>query len=79
MAITSGGINTLEIYRRWNIPEVWIWRQDALEVYVLEKKGYTKSQQSRWFPNLDLPFLAECAKMENTLEACKTFLAKAEV
>ena len=31
IALTSGGINKLEIYRRFKVPEVWFWRRNKLE------------------------------------------------
>jgi len=75
VAITSGGIDTLEIYKRWAIPEVWIWQKGALKVFVFEDGTYTQATQSRWFPKLDLALVAECAKIEKTSEARRTFLA----
>ncbi len=75
VAITSGGLDTLEIYRRWSIPEVWIWQREQLSVHVLEDGAYTKSAHSRWFPDLDLKLLAKCARIENARLAKKKFLA----
>ena len=31
IALTSGGINKLEIYRRFKVPEVWFRRRNKLE------------------------------------------------
>ena len=75
IAITSGGIDTLEIYRRWAIPEVWIWQKGELRVFVFNGEAYANSSTSRWFPELDLHLLAECARIENTAKARKAFLA----
>lgn len=75
VAITSGGVDTLEIYRRFRVPEAWIWQRDRLHAYLLGTDGYVKSTQSRWFPKLDLAWLAECAKIEGGLQARKKFLA----
>ncbi|MFM6153640.1 MAG: Uma2 family endonuclease, partial [Sphaerospermopsis kisseleviana] len=57
--VTSGGINTLEIYQRIGIPEVWLWEDGNLKVYDLtgECQGYKKVQKSNLLPNLDLNFL----------------------
>lgn len=76
VAITSGGIDTLEIYCRFEVPEVWIWQKNELKVFVLDAGSYTAASQSRLFPKLDLLLLAECASIEKTSEARKTFLAK---
>ncbi len=75
VAITSGGIDTLEIYRRWAIPEVWIWQKGELRVFVFEGDDYLPASQSRWFPDLDLKMLTEFAKLEKTSEARKKFVA----
>jgi Uma2 family endonuclease len=75
VAITSGGLDTLEIYRRWGIPEVWIWQRDRLRVFVLEDDKYVKLPTSRWFPDLDLTWLFECAKIEGNLAAKKKFVS----
>ena len=31
IALTTGGLSKLEIYRRFNVPEVWFWRRQVLE------------------------------------------------
>ena len=75
IAITSGGIDTLSIYRRWAIPEVWIWHKGTLSAFVFEGDNYIPASQSRRFPDLDLSLLVECAKIEKTSEARKKFLS----
>src|SRR2546427_11476639 len=39
IALTSGGVSKLEIYRRVQVPEVWFWRQGALEIFALRQDG----------------------------------------
>ena len=75
IAITSGGIDTLEIYRRWKIPEVWIWQRDALHVFQWHDGQYAPAAASRHFPRLDLALLAKCARIPGFLDARKQFLA----
>ena len=75
VAITSGGVDTLEIYRRFRIPEVWIWQKERLHAFVLRDEEYVKSTKSHWFPELNLSWLAQCAKVEGGLQARKKFLA----
>ena len=76
VAITGGGIDTLEIYRRWKIAEVWIWQRDHLKVFLLEDDAYAPKTASRWLPELDLKLLATCVLIEDGLEARRAFLAK---
>lgn len=33
IALTSGGLPKLEIYERFPVPEVWIWRRGRLEIH----------------------------------------------
>jgi Uma2 family endonuclease len=73
VAITRGGIDTLELYRRWQIPEVWIWQKSRLQVFVFDGTSYQSSSTSRWFPKLNLGLLESCARMESTSEARRKF------
>jgi len=50
--ITS--LTTLDIYQMLGIPEVWIYRQGQLSVYVLKPEGYEDSAQSPTFPTVDV-------------------------
>lgn len=75
IGITSGGIDTLEIYRRWAIPEVWIWQKGQLRLFAFGEGKYLLVERSRWFPELDLELLTECAKIEKTSDARKRFIA----
>src|SRR6266446_5448538 len=36
IALTSGGVSKLEIYRRFRVPEVWFWRRNKLEMFALD-------------------------------------------
>src|SRR5947208_2548921 len=51
IALTSGGINKLEIYRRFKVSEVWFWRRDKLEIFALGSAGtYERLQKSQLLP-----------------------------
>ena len=76
IAISRSAINTLEIYQRWAIPEVWIWHRNKLAVYLFDGENYFIANDSRWFPDLDVALLSECAAMESITQARKRFLAK---
>lgn len=76
IAITRGGIDTLELYRRWSIPEVWIWHRSQLHVFHLTEGDYISADRSRWFPDLNLALLAECTRLDSAKEARKHFLAR---
>ena len=51
---TSGGLDKLEIYRLLGVNEVWIWREDRIEVYLLQGEQYERGERSELLPDLDL-------------------------
>ncbi len=75
--VTSGGINTLEMYQRIGIPEVWLWEDGNLKVYELtgECQGYKKIQTSNLLPNLDLDLLRKYITYYDQYDAVTEFLA----
>jgi Uma2 family endonuclease len=76
IALTSGGVNKLEIYRRFKVPEVWFWRRDKLEIFALDSSGgYERLQKSRLLPDLNIPLLERCAAIESWREARRAFRA----
>jgi Uma2 family endonuclease len=75
IALTHGGLDTLELYRRFKIPEVWIWQDEELRVFHLAECGYRAATCSRHFADLNLTLLARCARVESLLQARKQFLA----
>lgn len=76
IALTSGGINKLETYRRFEVCEVWFWRQNHVEIYALDASGkYERSLTSRLLPGLDIDLLERCVAVRDWQLARKTFRA----
>ena len=77
IALTSGGLNKLDIYRRFGVREVWFWRRNALEIFALrpDGSGYEQGPHSRLLPQLDVSLLERCVKMESWIEARRAFRA----
>ncbi len=73
--LTSGNLQKLEKYRRFEIPEVWLWENDQLKVYCLQADGYAENSKSQLLPNLDLGLLVYCVQIPSRLEAMKTFMS----
>jgi Uma2 family endonuclease len=73
--LTSGNLRKLEKYRRFHIPEVWLWENDRLQVYYLGAEGYDLVDRSQLLPKLDLDLLVRCVQIPSRLEAMKAFLA----
>ena len=78
VALSSGGLSKRGFYATFPVPELWFWRNNALEVHLFdEKKGeYLVSQNSQHLPGIDLEWLVECSKIPATSQAIKTFRKK---
>lgn len=70
---TSGGIDKLEIYQRLAVPEVWIWREDAVTIYVLRDAGYEGVPQSAQLPGIDLQQLTSFLEYPTAMQAVRAF------
>lgn len=78
IALTSGGVRKLELYRRFGAPEVWFWRRDKLTVFALreDRSAYEESSAgSRLLPGLDLRLLERCVAIPSWQEARRAFRA----
>lgn len=77
VALTSGGLPKLEIYRRFKVREVWFWRKGGLEIYVLRSRQtrYVRVARSVCLPGLDFALLGRCLEIESTLKAIREFRA----
>jgi Uma2 family endonuclease len=73
--LTSGNLAKLEKYRRFQIPEVWLWENNQLRVYQLTSDSYQLAENSSLLPQLDLELLVRCVQMPSRLEAMKAFMA----
>lgn len=61
VAVTTGGIDKLEVYRGFGVREVWIWEEGEINVYVLGAGGYEGRAESIVIPGIDLHELAKLA------------------
>ena len=78
IALTSGGVNKLELYRRFAVPEAWFWRRGKLLVYALAADGTSYELvegASRLLPSLDIGLLERCAAINSRQEARRVFRA----
>ena len=70
---TSGGIDKLEAYRRLAVPEVWFWKDGAIQVHVLVEGNYRPAQGSDCLPGLDLALLCSFLDLPTAIQAVKAF------
>ena len=77
IALTSGGLPKLEIYRRFAIPEVWMWRRGHLEIHCLNADGtaYEQTEFSPLLPTLPITALERAVATPDWLAARRAFRA----
>ena len=75
IALTSGGVNKLEICRRFQVREVWFWRGNQLELFALGAANYEPVTKSRLLPDLDLRLIERCVAIRSWRQARQTFRA----
>jgi Uma2 family endonuclease len=73
VVFTSGTINKLEYYRRFNIPEVWFWEYGVFSLCQLNSEGYELVSRSMLLPDLDIELLIQCLQMSEEKAALKLF------
>ena len=72
-ALSSSGVDKLDFYRPLGMPEVWIWENEMLNVFILEDGDYELSSESRLLPGWDLTLVARFADQAYTSEALDAF------
>jgi hypothetical protein len=62
---------------RCNVPEVWFWRRQTLEMFALRDDGaaYGAVSQSRLLPDLDHALLERCVAIRSWQQARRAFRA----
>jgi len=74
IALTSGGINKLEIHRRFKVPEVWLWHGGKLEIFSLDRSGkYTAVKKSPLLPDLNPSLIEHCVAIRSWQQARQAF------
>ncbi|MEA5533638.1 Uma2 family endonuclease [Crocosphaera sp. XPORK-15E] len=71
--VTSGSIKILEVYQRLGVKEVWLWKNEQLNIYYLENNQYSLQEKSKLLPDLDLNLLCEFINHPNPRLAMKEF------
>ncbi|MBE9249478.1 Uma2 family endonuclease [Dolichospermum sp. LEGE 00240] len=72
--ITSGSIDKLEKYKRFNITEVWFWENNQLSLYHLKNDNYEQINQSELLPDVDIDLLASCVLIPYIIDARTAFI-----
>lgn len=72
---TSGGIDKLEVYRKLGVREIWIWRDDEIQLFELRSKKYERIERSTLLPGLDLATLLPFVRVRPMTRAVREFRA----
>ncbi len=72
---TKGGIDKLAAYQRLGVRELWLWRDGAIEVYILGPDGYARGSASACLTGLDLPLLCSLLDRPTATQAVRAFRA----
>ncbi|MEO8890026.1 MAG: Uma2 family endonuclease, partial [Coleofasciculaceae cyanobacterium] len=79
---TSGTIDKLEIYRRLEVTEVWMWKVNRLMLYHLreetplifkETHGYEQITSSELLPDLNISIVEQCVMISDQIQAIDKF------
>ncbi len=75
IALSSGGLSKRAFYAKFQIPEIWIWRNGDLEVHLLnsDSGSYERSSSSQVLEGIDMEALNECSKLPSINQAVKEF------
>lgn len=73
VVISSGGVDKLEKYKRWGVPEVWFYQDKQLFIYHLRSAGYEQVSRSELLPELDLNLFIRCLNMPDQYDATIAF------
>ncbi len=70
---TGGGLDKLDVYRKLDVSEVWLWREGMIRMYRLSDACYMSLARSLAFPDLDVSLLARLAASEDQAQALLAF------
>ncbi|MEX0270855.1 Uma2 family endonuclease [Leptolyngbyaceae cyanobacterium UHCC 1019] len=73
VVVTSGLVDKLAVYQGLGVTEVWIWRNDQLEIHHLRQSGYEQLSTSELLPDLDLALLTRCVAIADQHDAVTAF------
>lgn len=62
---TSPLLDKLSVYRGFDVPEVWLFRNERFELYQLTQTGYQRVERSQFLPELDFSLIAKLAVWED--------------
>jgi Uma2 family endonuclease len=74
VVFTSGGLDKLECYKRFGIPEIWFCQDGSLRLYGLKDGNYQQIFASQFLPELDLAKLVTAANLPDQYDAVTEYM-----
>lgn len=68
---TKPVLDKLEVYRGFDVPEVWLFQDGAFEIYRLADGTYTRVERSGFLPDLEFSLIARLAIRPDQDEALR--------
>ncbi len=68
---TNPILDKLHVYKGFGVPEVWLFRNGAFELYRLANDAYEPIERSGFLPDLDFALIARLAVREDQHEALR--------
>ena len=75
VVVSSSGMDSLGIYERIGVPEVWFWEDGMLKVYTWQGE-YRQVERSGLLPDLDLGLLAKYVVYHDQYDAVSDFIGE---
>jgi Uma2 family endonuclease len=72
---TNPILDKLYVYQGFGVPEVWLFRNGAFELYRLANDAYESIERSGFLPELDFALVARLAVREDQHEALRDLRA----
>jgi Uma2 family endonuclease len=72
---TSGLLDKMEVSRGLGVREVWVWRDDRIEVCVLRDGAYERAASSELLPGIDLARVATLLRRSDQTAAVREYRA----
>ncbi|MEM7697298.1 MAG: Uma2 family endonuclease [Verrucomicrobiota bacterium] len=74
--VTSGGLDRLDVWAAFSIPEVWIHEKERLRIFLLEGSTYREAPSSRLVPHLPIADVEELCQIRPTSSAIRELLKR---
>lgn len=73
VVLTSGGVDTLDLYHALDVAEVWFWKKGRIQAFARRVRAYEAVEASECLPGLDLEELANFVDRPTTSQSIRDY------